>query len=560
MRLTDKKNLAPLLVGLIGLAAAAAFHRALIDWFTFPAAPPAEEPPHQESTVPDPALVPIRAALFAYETVRDSLARDSLVGVDNAATAVAHHLSQAEAAVGSAEELSGRLHRAGAAASALAAAKELAEARARFSELNRELVVLIASDHRLQGNLQLYECSMFGGFAKWFQSSRDIENPYMGRAMTACGEASAWEGGSDIAYYTCAMHTSVRKKDPGSCPICGMKLTPVTREESEEGVIFIDEARRQSIGVRTGAVFRGPMTLGVRAFGKVAYDERKLTDVTIKVKGWIAKLYVEETGKRVKRGDPLFALYSPELYAAQAEYLQALQGVRSGSSRLASLAEAAKLKLKLWDLSDAQIARIAAQGKPVEHVTFFAPSSGYVVEKSVVEGAAIEPGQRIFRIADLSEIWIEAEVYEKDLERITVGQPVNAELVFVPDQKLEGKVDYVYPTLDPATRTGRVRVVMANAGLALKPGMYANLTFEADLGERLQVPAEAVIYTGPRRIVFLDLGGGRLRPAAIEVGARSQETYEVISGLSEGQQVVTSGNFLVAAESRLRSGGGHGAR
>jgi Cu(I)/Ag(I) efflux system membrane fusion protein len=285
--------------------------------------------------------------------------------------------------------------------------------------------------------------------------------------------------------------------------------------------------------------------------GIVKYDERKLADVSLKVKGWIRGLKVDATGQPVKKGDVLFHLYSPELLAAQQEYLLALR-TRNGDAA-DPLVRAARQRLRLWDIPDAQIDALTRRGEATETLAIRAPASGFVIEKAVVEGAAVEPGMRLYRIAALDRVWIETQIYESDLPHVKVGQPVEVTLPFVPQKKFEGRISYVYPYLQSGTRTGQVRIELSNPGGELKPEMYADVAFEVNRGERLQVPASAVIYTGPRRLVFVDLGEGRLRPREVKLGQRSGEAFEVLEGLSEGERVVTSGNFLIAAESRLRS-------
>lgn len=349
-----------------------------------------------------------------------------------------------------------------------------------------------------------------------------------------------------IAYYTCPMHPSVHSDRPGQCPICGMTLTPVSTADLESGIVRIDDARRATAGIRTGKVERVPMTRTLRAVGRIAYDETRLRDVTLKLGGWITKLHVTQTGQPVRQGQLLFTLYSPELFAAQQEYLLA-------RGRADSLARAAEKKLQLWGLTPAQIAKVAEKGEPLEDVPFYAPAGGYVIEKNVVEGAMVQAGERLFRIAALDKVWVEADIYEADLRTVKVGQRADVALSYLPGATFEGKVAYVYPYLDPMTRTGKVRIELANAGRELKPDMYATVSFAVDLGTRLQVPVDAVVYTGPRRLVFVDVGEGRLRPQEVTLGARTDDRVEVLTGLAEGDTIVTSGNFLVAAESRIRS-------
>jgi Cu(I)/Ag(I) efflux system membrane fusion protein len=377
-----------------------------------------------------------------------------------------------------------------------------------------------------------------------------------GSATPAVGTGS----GSDISYYTCSMHPTVHSKAPGKCPICSMDLTPVTREQEQAGVIHIEDDRRALLGIRTAKVVRAPIDLDITAKGRLAVDETRLHDVALKVGGYVSDLRVNATGQSVVRGETLFTLYSPELYAAEQEYLIANQNrdamrVHGDASHSERLAHAAQTKLRLWGLGDDQIAELARRGEPIERVPFKSPASGVVVEKNVVEGAAVMAGQRLFRIADLAEIWVEADVYESDLPRITKNLPASITLDYLPGKTFDGKVAFIYPYLDPASRTGRVRVALPNKGLELKPDMYATVTFKLPLGPRLVVPISAVVYTGPRRIVFVDLGKGALRPQEVTIGARSGDLIEITTGLSEGDVVVSSGNFLVAAESRVRSAG-----
>ena len=379
----------------------------------------------------------------------------------------------------------------------------------------------------------------------WFTGAPD-------RAAPAAHDAS-----DDVAYYTCAMHPQIHADHPGSCPICGMPLTPVSRAAQQAGVIRIDPARRAQLGIATAKVTRAAMTLDVRAAGRLVVDETRLHDVTLKIAGYVTELRVNATGQRVARGDTLFLLYSPELYAAQQDYLIARSGrdVTPDARHHDALIAASETRLRLLGLGDDQLRAIAEQGAPIERLAFRAPASGVVLEKTVVEGDAVAAGQRLFRIADLDQIWVEADVFEAELARIAKGQAATITVPALPGRTLEGKVAYVYPYLDPASRTGRVRIALANRGLELKPDMFATVAFQLPLGERLQIPSAAVVYTGPRRLVFVDLGDGRLAPREVVIGARSGERAEVLSGLAEGDAIVVSGNFLVAAESRVRSGG-----
>jgi Cu(I)/Ag(I) efflux system membrane fusion protein len=354
------------------------------------------------------------------------------------------------------------------------------------------------------------------------------------------------------------MHPSVKSPDPGRCPLCGMDLVAVSRGEVASGVVIVDEARRQLIGVKTTTAQRRPLAGSVRAVGRVVFDETRLTDVSVKYRGWIGQLHVDRPGQSVRRGQTLFTLYSPELYAAQQEYLTAVAsqraaGVTAAPERADYLVRASRERLRLWDLTPAQIDRLAQTGEPVERIPIASPASGYVVEKNVVEGSAVEPGMKLFRLAGLDRVWVEAEVYESELAAVTVGQPAVVSFPNLPSLRATGTVAFVYPYLDGAARTGKVRVELANPGLELKPEMYANVELTRDLGDRLVVPGSAVLHGGTRSFVFVDLGEGRLKPQRVELGVEQGEWVEVLSGLAEGDTVVTSGNFLIAAESRLRA-------
>lgn len=378
------------------------------------------------------------------------------------------------------------------------------------------------------------------------------------------GEATASDGSSassdhdDISHWTCPMHASVHAKGAGACPICGMDLVPVKKSEQETGEVRIGAERRQEIGIRTGVVERGSLIVPVRAVGRVTINERTLKDISLKVGGWVTKLHANALGDPVRKGDPLLELYSPDLVAAQQEYLHARQSmlassVPDGRSRSESLVRAARTRLHLWGISDEDLAALDRRGEPSESLAIRSPLSGFVIEKNVVEGGAVEAGMRLLRIAPLDQVWVEAEVYENQIELLGLEQSVKISLPYMADRRLEGRVSYVYPMLAGETRTARVRIVLPNPDLALRPDMYANVEFQADLGDRILVPASAVLYAGPRRIVFVDLGEGRLRPREVRIGIGNGDVYEVLEGLEPGEQIVLSGNYLVASESRLKS-------
>lgn len=388
-------------------------------------------------------------------------------------------------------------------------------------------------------------------------SNADLTTTVESKRLSAVGGTRTTSAApSDVDHYTCSMHPSVKQAGPGKCPICSMDLSPVTQQQQAEGVVMIDEGRRQLIGVRTSAVVEAPLRTSFPALGRVTYDESTFTDVNLQVRGWIKKLMVNETGQHVARGQTLFTMYSPELYNAEQDFLLASRGsgagnTDGGSPRAASFARAARTRLKLLGLSNAQIDAIEASGEAQESTAIASPAAGFVIEKDVVEGASVEPGTRLFRIAALTKVWVEADVYEADLAHVRVGQPATVTLDYLPGRKYEAKVSYVYPYLETGARTGRVRIELGNQKLELRPGMYAKVELALDMGSRLQVPASAIVYTGPRRLVFVDLGQGRFRPQEVHVGAEAGGMYEVLQGLKAGDQVATSGVFLIAAEARI---------
>lgn len=398
----------------------------------------------------------------------------------------------------------------------------------------------------------------------WFDG-KSAPPELAGANTTASGAAASSSAASNVSppepidHFTCSMHPSVKQDRPGKCPICGMDLIAVTKAQAEQGVVLIDEARRQLIGVRTAEVVQAPMQRALRAVGRITYDESGLTDVTLKVSGFINKLEVSRTGQHVSKGQPLFSIYSPELYSAEQDFLLANQnatalgaGALGGApNRLELLGKASRQRLHLLGLSEAQIDAVAKSGTPAESVSIASPATGFVIEKDVVEGASVQAGMRLYRIAALNKVWVEAEVYEADLAQVRVGQRASVTLDYLPGRSYEAKVSYIYPFLGADARTGRVRVELANADLDLRPGMYASVSMIRELAPCVQVPAAAVVYTGPRRLVFVDLGEGRFRPQEVQIGSEADGKYEVLSGLSPGDRVATSGVFLIAAEARI---------
>jgi RND family efflux transporter MFP subunit len=319
--------------------------------------------------------------------------------------------------------------------------------------------------------------------------------------------------------------------------------------------------KRQLIGVRTAPVRKVAFVRSIRAVGRVAPDESRLSQVTTKIDGYVERLYANAVGEAVRKGEPLLEIYSPELLASQNEFLVALAArKRTAGSSLASVAgfgddlvASARRRLQLFDLTADQIDRLERTGRPERVVTIYAPISGVITARDVAQGQKIASGTTILEVVDLSRLWVLASVYEYELPFVHAGQAATMTLSYLPGKALEGKVAFVYPTLDPQTRTATVRVEFPNPGMELKPDMFAEVVLQADLGHRLSVPDSAVLETGTRSITFVESGEGVFEPRQVEIGLRLESEYEIVKGLSEGERVVVSGNFLIDSESRLKA-------
>jgi membrane fusion protein, copper/silver efflux system len=329
-----------------------------------------------------------------------------------------------------------------------------------------------------------------------------------------------------------------------------------------EAPIHLDQTQRQMIGLTFGAAERKPVEKVIHTVGRFDYDERKLAEVVLKVSGYIQDVFVDYTGKSVKKGDPLFSIYSPDLVTAQQEYLLARQNLRAlGESEVPgardsaeSLLRASRERLRLWDISDAEVAALERSGKPKLAQTIYSPISGVVTEKTALKGHAVEPGMPLYKIADLSTIWVYGDIYEYELPLVHLGQEATITLSYDPSAHFTARVAYISPTLDPKTRTAKVRFELKNsAARVLRPEMYGRVELHASLGERLVVPSTAVLDSGRRQVVFVDGGAGRLVPHEVKVGDRFGDTLEIVDGLQPGERIVTSGNFLVDSESKLQA-------
>jgi Cu(I)/Ag(I) efflux system membrane fusion protein len=414
--------------------------------------------------------------------------------------------------------------------------------------------------------------------------------------------------------YQCPMHPSITSDHPGDCPICGMKLVEVKQHEPPEGApsnpaqrkvkfyrspmdpkqtsptprkdemgmdyipvyendikadsekqvqglatINIDPERQQLIGLRTATVTRGSIAGSWRTVGRVQVDPTRVRKTNVKVEGYIERIFVDFVGRPVRKGEPLFSLYSPSVLAAEKEYLLALQ-TRDALAKSGALADdgaalvtSARRKLELWDVPAKEIERLEQSHYPSRTFTIPSPIAGVVTAKNVVEGARVNLGDTPYEITDLSVVWVMADAYETDLSQVRVGMQASFILQAYPDQPFKGKVAFIDPILDPKTRTAKVHMHFVNPAHLLMPEMFGEVVLEEKRRDALRVPVDALVRSGTKNVVFLSLGDGKFEPREVQLGTKNGDELEVISGLVEGQQVVTRANFLVDSESQLKS-------
>ncbi len=344
----------------------------------------------------------------------------------------------------------------------------------------------------------------------------------------------------------------------------GMEQSAESVKQANPPAITISPDKVQLIGVRTSVADYRSLDKQIRTVGKIEPDETRLAFVNTKISGWVKKLYVDYTGKEVVKGQPLLSLYSPDLVTAQEEYLIALRSASYGQHGTGDmqeveasrneLLESAKRRLLLWDITEAQIAELGKTGKPQTEMTIEAPLNGIVLEKMVLEGGYITPGMNLYKIADLSTIWIMADIYEYEVPLVKVGQTALVTLPYYSGRSYRATVNYIYPSLDPVSRTVQVRLSMKNPGLMLKPEMFANVEIMVSSGSKLAIPREAVIDSGMRQIVYVEKKPGLYEMRNVTLGQRGEDYVEILKGIKRGERVVTSGNFLIDSESQLRSG------
>jgi RND family efflux transporter MFP subunit len=332
-------------------------------------------------------------------------------------------------------------------------------------------------------------------------------------------------------------------------------------QTTPRGDVTIDPRRQQLIGVKTVAVTRHTIDQAVRAAGAVRYDETKQADVNVKVEGWIRDLYVDYTGQPIQRGQPLFTLYSPDLLNTQNEYLLALKTrdqlqrstIADARERADGLVASARQRLLAWDLPADDLQKLDQTRHAVDAVVFRAPVSGFVVEKMAVKGLHVMPGQSLYKVSDISVVWVEADVYESELAAVKVGDAATVTVDAYPGEPFTGRVIYIYPYLDDKTRTNKVRVQLTNRGGRLKPGMYAHVELKSRGRSGLVVPTNAVLDSGTEQVVFIAEGDGRFQPQKVKIGRRLGDSTEILDGLKEGEQVATGAAFFLDSESQLRA-------
>jgi membrane fusion protein, copper/silver efflux system len=383
-----------------------------------------------------------------------------------------------------------------------------------------------------------------------------------GGEARAAGAATAGRGA-----YFCPMHPEVGSDDPSArCDRCGgMKLVARSKEPAAtQGVpglvpVTIDPERRQLIGVRTALVVRRDLAPELRTVGMVTADEDRLTSVTVRFSGYVKNVRVKGTVARVRKGEVLASVYSPELLTPQLAYVSSVRWNSAAGSAIAAPAASAaggddpRRRLLLLGVSESDLAEIERRLEPLQELKIRSPVDGWAVSSTLRDGAYVEPGAELFQIADLSRVWVIADVFESEMGRVRVGQPARLKLAAHPDRTFTGRVEFLYPALNPGTRTLQARIELDNRDLALRPGMYGDVFIELGRASAVAIPGEALVDTGEAQYVFVTTQASRIEPRRVAVGTRADGFVQVLSGLSEGETVITTANFLVDSESRLQA-------
>ncbi|HVJ07254.1 MAG TPA: efflux RND transporter periplasmic adaptor subunit [Acidisarcina sp.] len=386
-----------------------------------------------------------------------------------------------------------------------------------------------------------------------------------GNAPTMSSKETTTEA-RKVLYWYDPMHPKYRADKPGIAPDCGMTLVPKYADEESlsqmpMGTVKISDDKQILAGVRTTLVERKPLMRDIHTTAQIVADETKIARIHVKVSGYIDQVFVDFVGQLVKKGQPLFTIYSPDLVSTQEEYLIAKRGETTlGSAPFADVADGAKSllrstreRLKLWDISDDQIRQLDKTGKVNRTLTFYSPVTGFVTDRKVFPQTSVTPDTELYTVSDLSTVWAEASIYEYEVPYVHLGQKMTLSLSYFPGKTYTGTITYIYPTVDPQTRTVKVRMELRNPGFALKPQMFADAQLQVNYGTKILVPQEAVLDSGTEQTVFVVHPGGLFEPRKVTLGPILDGNVAILSGLQAGETVVTSGNFLIDSESRLKS-------
>ena len=400
---------------------------------------------------------------------------------------------------------------------------------------------------------------------------------YKAGAFGSTATAATTVNGREVDYYTCSMHPYLREPKPGNCPACGMKLQPVYKittntaaadSQAAPGTVHVSAEEERLLGIRTVVAKRGAFSRTIRTVGRVEVSEDRLAHVHTRFEGWIDRLFVNSVGQVVNQGDPLFSIYSPQIVSAQEEYLLALRArnalganVDTEAARgVNSLLDAARDRLQLWEVSEETIRRLETTKRVERTLTVYSPVTGYVQTRNITAGQQIMPGTDMYVIADLTNVWVTADVFERDMANLQIGQLVTAKFTGEKEKVYEGRISFVYPYLDENTRTNKIRISLDNPGLRLKPGMFGDITIGSTVRDTyIMVPVDAVMVTGVRDVVFVRTAPGVYTPMDVKIGDSSDGYYQILSGLNDGDVVVERGNFFLDSESQLRMTGSAGA-
>ena len=376
------------------------------------------------------------------------------------------------------------------------------------------------------------------------------------------------EHSKKVLYWYDPMHPAYKSDKAGIAPDCGMALVPKYADDDVSkmpaGTVIIPEDKQVIAGVRTAVVERKPLVREIRTTAQIVADETRISHVHVKVNGYIDHVFVDYVGQLVKKGEPLFTLYSPDLVATQEEYLIAKRGnttlgsapFNNVSQGARSLLDSTRQRLKLWDISDEQIKKLDETGKVERDLTFYSPVTGFVTDRKAFPQTSVTPDTELYTLSDLSSVWATADIFEYEVPFVRVGQRVSFSLSYYPGKTYSGTISYIYPTVDPQTRTVKVRAEVPNPGYTLKPQMFADAQLHINYGTQILVPQEAVLDSGTAQQVFVVHDGGAFEPRKVTLGPVIDGNVAVLSGLRQGERVVTSGNFLIDSESRLKTAAG----